>query len=209
MCTALPIEENFMDSSDWSDVALAAITFVSGGGAVALLRGVGDFMRQRKQQQIPAVVEAVHEIYSDLNRLLSEYNVERTMVALMHNHGQIPTPGKPILTTILYEVAAPGTKLLKEDWQQRPLDASHLSLLVKLVREGHVFTSPEELGGGPLRDTYEAHNVGKAEMIKLCYSKTGMYYLAIHYRDAPSDSAQHRTACLACAERIAKNLFCK
>lgn len=162
------------------------VAFLSGSSFIALINLFKWWITwkdKNRRGSIPNVLGRIHEVYHTLNVILKESGAHRVLISRSENGGAVPTVGKDIYTTVVYEVFDRELGSIKQFWQKQPLDEQYIQMLSQLVEEGHVTVITEKMAPSYKKDMYENDGVVRGEIYKIKTKPGQLYYLSAHFKD--------------------------
>ncbi len=144
------------------------------------------FEKQSRKKKIKRHGEgyfALYQVFQILIQLTDDVKSHRALILASHNGNGVPSPGRAVKITALYEHEAPGVPKVQEEWISRPVDAQYSELLTNLFSKGAVRLKTDEIPDGQLKDHYEAEGVKSAYVAKIGLSDRTMLYLSINFTD--------------------------
>jgi len=125
----------------------------------------------------------MEEIYSVLNNLLLSTDALRVVVLCTENGGGVPRTGKPLYSSILYEVKKNHLSPdLKTTWQKQLVDEHYVSLLLEVHTKHQAILKTEEMPEGILKDLYVSEEVEGSLVFGITVANDRFYYLSLTYR---------------------------
>lgn len=171
-------------------VALVGLlTSVLTAVAVRLKRKVDQSYRRQGET---ALIDAAW-VYRHLNDCASFLRTDRTLVLYTSNGGGIPSAGKSLFLTVLYEIVrGDGLNPITNRFQGLQVDGSYLAFISQVAdpNRGVWQGKPSELEPGLLRSLYESEGVTFAYISRIASTAERFYYLSLHWHDTtpPSQS---------------------
>ena len=98
-----------------------------------------------KTKRFERGIEKVYKIYGSFQELAHKLSATKVLLMKATNGGGLPAPGRPLHVTAVVEVASPGVKMIREEWQDRIIDHSYIQILENVYVNGHVDVITEEL----------------------------------------------------------------
>lgn len=187
----------------------AVATVLSGGGLVAVLGFLRWYMRWRrktKDDNIPNVLRSVVSIYTELSNVLTSTDACRVLLLRAENGGAIPTAGKAVYSTVVYEVYEDGAQSLREEWNHQKLDELYVSMLLEVATKGQDVLRTKKLKSNVLKDLFVAHGIEFAHVVKVRQTEGSFYYLSIEFKQEVELTPLHRNMVRAVANRISRLL---
>lgn len=182
-----------------------AIAAVVAGG----LGWLANILKSKKKHPSIDAILGSADIVDSLNKLAEELNCDRGLLLYTSNGGGVPTAGKPLYVTILYEVVHTNNlEPIRGMFQGTPIDNGYLNLLKRILLEGSWSGSSEDLEKGFLKDLYFIEDVKHATIYPVEINKTRFYYLSVRWyqdEDIPSEELI-RFHCTNTAQKISKIL---
>jgi hypothetical protein len=164
-------------------------------GLVGLVEGGRTYMRRKRKRDasaFPAVLDSVHRIYHELNALLSTTQAHRVAIMRAEDSGEVPTVGKDLYSSIVYESFKERLGSEREKWQRQPLDDAYVSILLRAVTDGAAVVLVEDMQPGALRDRYTSSGVSWAECHPLVAWPGEFFYMKLQYASRFTPDAFHR-----------------
>lgn len=145
---------------------------------------------RRMQQGEAAVIDAA-EVYTILANHARAINADRVLVLYTSNGGGIPTAGKPLYATILYEVVAGhGIAPIMERFQGVLADAGYVHMVASVAEYGRWRGDPEQMEPGFLRTLYEEEGVRQALIVRIGTTAKRFYYLSARWTSSAPPSEE-------------------
>lgn len=171
------------------------VAFLTGGTFIALINLFKWWVERRdkkKKRKITDVLSRIHEVYHTLNVILRETAANRVVILRAENGGDIPTVGKDLYSSIVYEAFDRELGSVKNRWQRQPLDEEYVRMLLEVAQKNHISIRTAKLKACPLKDLYEANQVSAAEIYKVKAKEGAFYYLALHFKNEEDISPAFR-----------------
>jgi hypothetical protein len=172
--------------------AAVAIVFLMGGAAKELINAFRDigkaWISAKKRADSSAdrpidVIGDVHTTYTLLNELLASVTADRVVLLRAENGGNIPTIGKELTSSIVYEVFSETSHAIRDTWQKQTLDDAYVWMLKHVSTDGFVELVTAEMPDGILKTLYMRHNVVASHVWGVYSTEGAYYYLAIGFMD--------------------------
>jgi hypothetical protein len=187
------------------DLALSHLASTGTAGAL-LVAGLHAWNVASSRRKTAATVRAmaqVQRVYETLNEALAEVgHAGRAMLLRSENGGGIPSPNRPVYSSILHEVHSPDLEAMRESWQRVKVDAQYAELLHKLATAGHHHIVTSELEDGALRTMYEAQGIVCALVYAIAADESGFNYLSVVCTADHSDTPHNKEAARAAASKL-------
>lgn len=175
---------------------------------------VGAWIRARGKKTataVPRAIEAVHEIYSAMNFLLSNTAASRVVLLRATNGGKIARVGMDLFSSVAYEVRDKHLESVRAAWQNQRLDEEYVRLLRGVYHEGSVALVTEDMKPSILRDEYEGGGVVASYVVGVASVPEAYFYLSINFAKEPRggfnfDSAGFRNRVRVAVTKIATAL---
>lgn len=141
--------------------------------------------RKAKQRDIyKALLPKMEEIYSVLNSLLIASGAHRALILSTENGGGVPQVGKPLYSSILYEVKSSYSfPDLKDTWQKQLVDESYVSLLLEVHTRHVASLTTGEMSEGILKDLYISEGIQTSLVFAITVANDRFYYLSLTYKE--------------------------
>lgn len=170
-------------------IPLDIVALVTAFGA--LFATVWDRIIKWRKEQADLSIEQAHldvvRIYEILQECGSDLNAGRVLLLYTSNGGGKPSPGVRLFTSILYEVVKNNKlELIRENYQNVPLDEAYAKVLSKIISEGFISIKPADLDDGLLKDMYISEGVMSSVVVPVVSTKEKFYYLSIRWYDEKS-----------------------
>lgn len=171
-----------------AEVGLTALVGAVIAWGAAWLKG--KIEARRVQQGEAAVIDAA-EVYTILAEHARAINADRVLLLYTSNGGGIPTAGKPLYTTILYEIANNHNAPIMERFQGVLADAGYVHMVASVAEYGQWRSDPEQMEPGFLRTLYEEEGVQQALIVRIGTTAKRFYFLSAKWISSapPSDEA--------------------
>lgn len=167
----------FLDSEFFLTVISPVIA-----GAVGLF-----YWRIKQRAAVPKYFRQSDKIHDILNEVISETMASRILILKSHNGGGIPSPGRIIKSSCLYEVVGSGVPPVKADWQNQILDRQYLQILSRIL-ESKQWIKTDEMKEGMLRDVYLSSGVCCSVIGRIGHSTRALYYISLNFnKEIPED----------------------
>lgn len=143
-----------------------------------------------KQSRFPRVLSDIHQVYDALHGLTNATGACRAVVLKTENGGGIPRIGRPLYSSILYEVFVPPAKLLRKGWQQQQIDEGYTSMLLDVLAKGTVIVETRRMPKSQLRTMYEANQVWRSVICLLVVEERRLICLSLNFihPDGPEEA---------------------
>jgi hypothetical protein len=165
-----------------NDELSTGLTAIAG----AIISAVAVFIKNWTQKKIGAehaVVDAA-VAYQHLNEFGCAVNADRCLILYTSNGGGIPTAGKALYTTILYEmVFNHNLHPMRQMFQDVALDYAYVEMLQEVVRNGVWYGGPQDLKDGFLKSLYNEEGVTRSMVFKVAATKHRFYYVSARWTD--------------------------
>jgi hypothetical protein len=171
--------------------AAVAIVFLMGGASKEMINAIRDIAKTwisaKKKADSAAerpidVIGDVHSTYTLLNELLAGVTAERVLLMRAENGGNIPTIGKELTSSIVYEVFSDGGHAIRENWQKQALDDAYVWMLKRVSTDGHVELLTSDLPEGIFKTFQKRHGVCAAHVWGVYSTEGAYYYLSIAFK---------------------------
>lgn len=166
------------------------------------------FIKQReakKRDTFKELLPKMEQIYETLNEILHATGAERALVLSTQNGGGIPQVGKPLYSSVLYEVRA-NTSIspVKNTWQKQLVDRQYTMMLLDVHRHGKLFIDTDLMEEGLLKDVYTSQQIHSAFIFSIGVSKDRFYYLSLSYSKDKQETAELRNAARVAVSKLHK-----
>ncbi len=158
-------------------------TLIGSGFMVSLWKSVDKWLEWKRTTASSKALTDMAVIYDHLNELQSLTNSGRVLLLYCSNGGGIPHAGKPVYTTILYEVKNTTLPPIRSNWQRVPIDEGYVKLVVELAAKGEWHGEPSELADGFLKDLYLKEGVQYAMVKEIARTKDRFYFVSTRWYD--------------------------
>lgn len=149
------------------------------------------------------VIADVHDVYEALNIFASETDAMGVWVLRAENGGNIPTVGKDLTSSIVYEVCGPDFCASKPSWTRQILDKQHVSLLKRLHVLGPQAVLPTDDSGDFGALLFSQTGVGCAYAAEVYSTEGAYYYMVTIYPELPEvESMAYRNKARACVSAM-------
>lgn len=176
----------------WAQIVIAV--FGTGGGAAALIGLIRELTKASRSKSMDQGLHDIHEIYIELQELLSKTSADRIQVLKSHNGGGLPKPGSEIRSTVVYEVFNGTLRSLRDTWQRVPLDQEYSEILSILSAGQWVWRKTERLAErSVMRDMLESE-VSLVVLTRICGTTNALWYIALHFRGTAEVPEAQRVA---------------
>ena len=171
--------------------AAVAIVFLMGGASKEMINAIRDvtktWISAKKKADSAAerpidVIGDVHTTYTLLNELLAGVTAERVLLMRAENGGNIPTIGKELTSSIVYEVFSDGGHAIRENWQKQALDDAYVWMLKRVSTDGYVEVLTSDLPEGIFKTFQKRHGVYAAHVWGVYSTEGAYYYLSIGFK---------------------------
>jgi len=199
-----PLDASTLLVSDWvGEVppwAAVAIVFLMGGASKELINAVKDvtkaWITSRKRVDAGAdrpidVIGDVHTTYTMLNELLASVTADRVVLLRAENGGNIPTIGKELTSSIVYEVFSETSHAIRDSWQKQALDDAYVWMLKRVSTDGFIELMTDDMPDGILKNLYQRHGVVASHVWGVYSTEGAYYYLAIGFMDVSNVPSAH------------------
>lgn len=158
-------------------VAAAFITVMP-----AIYKLIRRIITRIKTRRFEKGIEKVYKIYGSFQELSHELSATKVMLMKATNGGGLPAPGRPLHVTAVVEVAAPGVKMIREEWQDRIVDHSYIQVLERVYVDDHVEIKTKELEEfSTLKGVLEASGTVQTSIQKVGVIGDGFYFLSVQW----------------------------
>jgi len=145
-------------------IAAILAALLGGSGLHRIFREVKDRLNSAKSKEafldISLIYEAMHDIVANTT-------INRVLILATHNGGHEIKPGTKLYGSVLYETVAQPFVSVKASYQNIPLDAAYVQVLVELLTNGSVGTVTDTMPKGVLKDLYEREGVKFSKLFYL------------------------------------------
>ena len=176
------------------DIFLAVL---STGVAAQLLKTLHALVvawMKRRDDPFTDTMEQVHKCYTILNTLQRETHASRVVILATTNGGGVPTLGKNLYSSVLYEVCDLPLRPVKRRWQKQVLDAHYTEALMRMNGSGYHELITEEMPEGTLlHDLYEGEGVELGRIYRIYEGRTRFIYLSMNFTDTSELSPRERS----------------
>lgn len=189
--------------SDKSWDALWNAGVLAGAG---LLSFIGLKLKNKKvtnQPSVDAILDS-GEIIAILDEMVTTLNAEKGILLFTANGGGIPSAGKLLFVTMLFEcIHSRILESTRSAYQNVQCDTGYIKMLNRILTEGYVAGAPGEIEG-MLSDLYVTEKVSHFAIFPVIQTKMRFYYLSVRWYEGDDvpDCAAIRTACTGAASQI-------
>lgn len=170
-----------------AEVGLTALVGAVIAWGAAWLRAKIENRRMRQGEA--AVIDAA-EVYTILAEHAHAISADRVLLLYTSNGGGIPTAGKPLYATILYEVTGGhGISPIMERFQGVLADAGYVHMVATVAEYGRWRGDPEQMEPGFLRALYKEEGVQESLIVRIGTTPQRFYYISARWISSvpPSD----------------------
>lgn len=154
------------------------------GAFAAVSRFLASLRRRRGVKELGRTFAAQAELNSALNDVRAVMGACRASILKSTNGGGIPSPGKQLYTSVVYESYSNDGDSTRDLWQNMPVDAPYSQLLSDLYEKKAVNMRTDLMHPGDLKSLYRSTGVEMATVRKIGCSDRAMYYLSLNYKRA-------------------------
>ena len=178
----------------WVPIVVALISSGALAGAAA---GAMKWLQVRRHVKGVKRQGSTFRALVRLNETLEELGVQtgaaRCLILRSENGGGIPTPGKTIYSSVIYESDRSTSDRIRDKWQRVPVDAQYAGMLSSVYDKGAVELETSKMKDGDLKDVYVSTGVTRSMVFRIGCSDTAMIYLSICFADGEKITAGHRS----------------
>jgi hypothetical protein len=164
-------------SFDWGSVGTFLGGLLSGGG---IWKVTLDLLSRYDSLKSKKSLSDIAGVYDAMQDMLYNTSIKRVLVLSTHNDGLEIKPGSKLYTSVLYELVQEPFLSMKLKYQNIPLDAAYVQMLVQVLANGKVAANVANMKPGLLKDIYQIEGVGYSEIYYLADSKRKkIWYMSI------------------------------
>jgi hypothetical protein len=170
-----------MNSEQISAYSIAISSFVA--SAILLSKEISRRKREIWQTKAADVNLEAARIYDELHSLTSAIHADRALVLYTSNGGGIPSAGKTIYTTILYEVVhGDGLQPIRKEFQNVLIDEAYTYMLRDVIEERiWICNDVAKMRNGFLKRLYQREKVKSAIIVPIYSTPERFYYLSVRW----------------------------
>jgi hypothetical protein len=190
-------------------LATALAAALSAGGALTVaLRAFAEWLARKDQRAIDRAVAGNAEIIDILQELQDKIGAGRVLLVSTSNGGNIPEPGKPLYSTIQFEIKDRGLPPIRMAFQNKLIDEAYSLMIRELHHKGEVvYDDIYAMSVGFLQELYELEGVVFAMIVSVKSTNNLFYFLSCRwYGLPPGEKAMIELALKSAATRIARLL---
>jgi hypothetical protein len=109
---------------------------------------------------------------------IQDAGVQRAIIFAGHNGGGIPKPGSPFYVSALHWTTEDPDRGGPSKYQQLPVDAGYISMLVNAMSSGEIRYKTKEMTPCQLRDIYLAEGVEDSLVVYLGTHERQLFYMS-------------------------------
>jgi len=149
-------------------IAAILAALLGGGGLHRIFIEVKDRLNTAKSKEAFTDISLIYEAMQDI---IANTSINRVLILSTHNDGQEIKPGTKLYGSVLYETVTTPFTSVKANYQNIPLDAAYVQILVELMTSGYVVTVTDTMQKGVLKDLYEKEGVKFSKVYYLTDNK--------------------------------------
>ena len=153
---------------DWTTIIMGILGLLGSGGG---LKAITVCIEKYNSTKSKKAMEDIAKIYDCMQDIIDNTPINRVLVLATHNDGSEIKPGTKLFTSVLYEKLNGNFKSVKGEYQNIPLDAEYLNMLVELLNKERVVMHVPTAKDGLLKSIYEKEGVKYSKVIYLADSK--------------------------------------
>lgn len=161
------------------------ITAIAGSVATVVIAGLREWSRWKESTRKSAIERAhveTADIYAVLSDITRSLGASTALVLYTSNGGGIPSPGREIKASILYEhVRNEGLSPIRGEFQNYLIDEAYTRMMARVVSEGRWVG--DATVGGFLGELYAAQKVKLAIVLKVTNTNERFYYLSVRWAE--------------------------
>lgn len=180
----------------WVEITAIIVAIIGAVGGV--IGAAVPYLLRRQAARIHAGVvagmEATRNVYRILREVVDECGCERVILFAGHNSGGIPRPHSPFYVTALHwALIHESYSAAVKDYQNLPVDAWYIGMLLEAERNGVVELDPETMPPCQLRDYYRMEGVTHALVLFVAITENKFLYVsAAKYGERISEADKTR-----------------
>jgi hypothetical protein len=153
---------------NWTSIIVALIGLLSGGGLTKIIMTLIEKINTIKSK---TAFEDISKIYDSMQNILDKTIMKRILVFASHNSGQEIKAGVKLYTSVFYEKLNSPFKSVKHEYQDVPLDADYINMLIEIMTKGRIIIRTQDMPHGLLKAIYEQEGVKLSKVLYLTDSK--------------------------------------
>jgi len=176
---------------NWTSILVALIGLLSGGGLTKIILELIDKINTSKSR---TAFEDISKIYDSMQNILDKTQMKRILIFASHNSGQEIKAGVKLYTSVFYEKLNSPFKSVKQEYQDVPLDADYVNMLVEIMTKGEIIVHTNKIQNGLLKAIYDQEGVKLSIVLYLTDSKRKkVWYMSCSTNEDTSELTKYES----------------